>query len=186
MDVYDHLAEEWKRQWQKDRNKKAEYKQLREAKRAEEGGLGNGKVKGKGKGKRNFYTLEDIEQMMRDLATSEGPRSRQSFELPPMDKPMRIKVHAMAEALTLKSTSSGSKKGSRAMTISRAKHTGLRPVKEGKLIATLKRKGGGDFKGIREGEAIGHQAAKISQDNRGYRLLAQMGYVPVLMFCEKG
>jgi hypothetical protein len=124
--------------------------------------------------------------MMRDLVTSEGPRSRQSFELPPMDKPTRVKIHVMAEAFGLKSTSSGSKKASRVMTISRAHHTGLRPIKEGKLNATLKRKGGGDLKGIREGEVIGHQAAKISQDNIGYRLLAQMGYVPVFLCFVRG
>lgn len=118
---------------------------------------------------------------MRDLLAS---GSRQSFELPPMDKPTRVKIHVMAEALSLKSTSSGSKNGSRTMTISRTKHTGLRPIREGKLNATLKRKGG-DLKGIKEGEVIGHQAAKISEDNRGYRLLAQMGCVLVFL-CSKG
>ena len=121
--------------------------------------------------------------MMRDLVAS---GSRRSFELPPMDKPMRVKIHVMAEALSLNSTSSGSKKASRAMTISRTKHTGFRPIKEGKLNATLNRKGGGDLKGIREGEVIGHQAAKISEDNRGYKLLAQMGYVLMFLCSIRG
>lgn len=143
-----------------------------------QGGLGNGNVKGKGKNR--HVDLEEIEQMMRDLLTAVGPGARNSFELPPMDKPMRVKVHVMAQVFHLKSTSFGSKnKESKSMTISRTKNTGIRPVNEYKLNATMKRKGNGgaDLRGIREGEIIGHQAAKISEDNRGYRLLAAMGYV---------
>lgn len=173
-DRADLLAEQWLR----DRNKKAERKRQRELERQEQGGLGNGKTKGKSRNP----DLEEIEQMMRDLITSVAPGAPKSFELPALDKPMRIKVHALAQALNLKSTSAGGKKnGVKTMTISRGNHTGVRWINEAKVDSVLKRKkgsrpGGPGLKGIREGEVIGHQAAKIAEDNIGYRMLAQMGW----------
>ncbi|KIM29670.1 hypothetical protein M408DRAFT_328535, partial [Serendipita vermifera MAFF 305830] len=70
------------------------------------------------------------------------------------------------------------------MTISRTRNSGSRPVNENKMDKVMYRKGArargggpGGMGGIREGEIIGHKAAKIDQGNIGYRLLAQMGYV---------
>jgi hypothetical protein len=143
-----------------------------------QGGLGNGKSKGKSRS----LDLEDIEQMMRDLLFSTDPGAKKSFELPVMDKPTRVKVHAMAQALHLKSTSTGRKNSDhKSMTISRTKNSGMKTVNEGRMDALMKRKRGTGKYGaeghIREGDVIGHKAAKIDEGNIGYRLLAQMGYV---------
>ena len=178
-DVPDAIAA----QWLKDRNEKAERKRLREQERAEQGGLGNGRTKGK----TQDLDLEDIEQMMRDLLFA-GPGAPKSFQLPKLEKKMRERVHLMAQALSLKSSSSGGKKDAhKTMTISRTKNSGMQPVKEGMLDTVMRRKGararaggavgGYGVGGIREGEVIGHKAAKIDEGNIGYRLLAQMGYV---------
>jgi hypothetical protein len=175
-DVPDELAEQWLR----DRNKKAERKKAREQERKENGGLGNGKVKGKGK--QRDIDLEEIEEMMRDLLTATAPGARKSFQLPPLNKPMREKVHAMARVLNLKSTSDGKKNQQlKIMTVSRTSKTGAYTINERKINSIMKRKGdgrGGDvMKGIQEGEVIGHKAAKLDETNIGYRLLAQMGLV---------
>jgi hypothetical protein len=149
-----------------------------------QGGLGNGKTKGKSRS----LDLEDIEQMMRDLLFSTDPRAKKSFELPAMDKPTRVKVHAMAQALHLKSTSNGGKNSEhKTMVISRTKNSGMRTVNEGKIDSLMKRKRGTGKYGaeghIREGDVIGHKAAKIDEGNIGYRLLAQMGCVSVDFYC---
>ena len=171
-DKADLMAEQWAR----DRNKKAERKRQRELERQVQGGLGNGKTKGKSRDP----DLEEIEEMMRELITSVASTAPKSFQLPALDKPMRVKVHALAMALNLKSTSSGGKKnGAKTMTISRAAKTGFRMINESKVNAVMKRKKGAreGWVGLKEGEVIGHQAAKIAEDNIGYRMLAQMGYV---------
>ncbi|KAG8775927.1 hypothetical protein FRC20_000226 [Serendipita sp. 405] len=72
------------------------------------------------------------------------------------------------------------------MTISRGPKSGKRPVNERAVRNALGgnrggggaggRNGAGALKGIREGEVVGHQAAKIAEDNIGYRLLARMGW----------
>lgn len=170
-DHIDLLAE----QWQRDRNKKAERKRERERLRAEQGGLGNGKVKGKGKNKDKLrevtLDLEDIEQMMRDLLRG----SSKSFDLPTLDKSTRQKVHAMAGVFGLKSTSFGPKKGEmKSMTVSRGKHMGVKGVNERKLDTVLGR--GRGLHRIKEGEIVGHQAAKIPIENKGYQMLAKMGW----------
>jgi hypothetical protein len=173
-DDIDLLAEQWTR----DRNKKAERKRQREQERIAQGGLGNGKTKGKSRS----VDLEEVEQMMRDLLFSTDPGAKKSFELPVMDKPTRVKVHAMAQALHLRSTSNGKKNSEhKMMTISRMKNSAIRAVNEGKMDSLMKRKRGTGKYGteghIREGDVIGHKAAKIDDGNIGYRLLAQMGYV---------
>lgn len=177
---YQDVPELLAAQWLKDRNKKAERKRLREQERAAQAGLGNGKKKGKSR----ELDLEDIEQMMRDLLYATGPGAPKSFELPKLEKSMRERVHLMAQAMALKSSSSGRKNDThKTMVISRTKNSGSRPVNEGKVNKVLRRKGDrvqsgpGGVGGIREGEVIGHKAAKIDQGNIGYRLLAQMGYV---------
>jgi hypothetical protein len=88
----------------------------------------------------------------------------------------------MALAFSLKSRSEGSKNTARkVMVISRSGKTGT-SINEFKVSKILKRPrtgggggGGGGHSKVAEGEVIGHKAAKISQDNVGYRLLAQMG-----------
>lgn len=179
-------------QWQKDRNKKAERKKLREEERLAQGGLGNGKLKGQKQTQTQNHNgrqldLEDIEEMMRDLLTSVGPGAPKSITLPPLPKATRERVHLMARVFQLKSSSDGKRKAEvKSMTITRMKNTGTRPVNERKINTVLKRKGGpgsGAGPGIREGEVIGHQAEKISQENIGYKLLALMGYVLILISC---
>lgn len=168
-------------QWERDRLKKAERKRLREERRKE--GLLTKKMK-KGKTNGQSLDLDSIEAIMRDLVYD---ISCKSVTLPPLPKEIREKVHRMALAFSLKSKSEGSnKKGQKVMVISRSGKTGT-SINEFKVSKILKgpRTGGGGGGGgggkagrhnkVAEGEVIGHKAAKISQDNVGYRLLARMG-----------
>jgi len=165
-------------QWGHDRLKKAERKRLREEQRKQ--GLLTKKVKKKDKANGQPLELEDIETIMRELVYD---ISRKSVTLPPLPKEIREQVHRLALAFCLKSKSEGSKnKGQKVMVISRSGKTGTR-INESKVSKILKRPrtegggggGGGRHNKVAEGEVIGHKAAKISQDNIGYRLLAQMG-----------
>ncbi|KAG8819399.1 hypothetical protein FRC17_010467 [Serendipita sp. 399] len=183
-DRADYLAE----QWQRDRNKKAEYKRLRELQRAEQGGLGSGKVKGKKRESSSSGTIdfEEVEEQMRSLISNVGqqPGAPKSFTIPVLlDKPTRVRVHALANAFGLKSSSSGGGKNAqhKCMTISKRSNSGRKPINERAIANALGRRwskegGVGQLKGIREGEIVGHKAAKISEDNIGYRLLARMGW----------
>jgi hypothetical protein len=163
--------------------KKAERKRLREEQRKQ--GLLSKKMKKKDKTNSQPNDLESIEVIMRDLVYD---ISRKSVVLPPLPKEIRAQVHRMALAFSLKSKSEGSKnKGQKVMVISRSGKTSTW-INESKISKILKRprtgdggdgagrggRGGGHIK-VAEGEVIGHKAAKISQDNVGYRLLAQMG-----------
>jgi hypothetical protein len=168
-------------QWEHDRLKKAERKRLREERRKQ--GLLTKKMKKKNKADNQPPDLESIEATMRDLVYD---ISRKSVTLPPLPKEIRERVHRMALAFCLKSRSEGSKnKTQKVMVISRSGKTGTW-IDEYKVSKILKRprtggsggsggSGGGGHSKVAEGEVIGHKAAKISQDNIGYRLLAQMG-----------
>lgn len=170
-------------QWERDRMKKAERKRLREERRKQD--LLTKKTKKKGKANSQSLDLESIEVIMRDLVYD---ISSKSVVLPPLPKEIREQVHRMALAFCLKSKSEGSKnKGQKVMVISRSGKTGTW-INESKVSKILKRPrtgdgggrgggsgGGGGYSKMAEGEVIGHKAAKISQDNVGYRLLAQMG-----------
>lgn len=165
-------------QWERDRLKKAERKRLREEDRKQ--GLLTKKTKKKDKANGRPIDLESIEATMRALVYDV---SRKSVALPPLPKEMREKVHRMALAFSLKSRSEGSKnRAQKVMVISRTSKTGTF-INEFKYSKILKKPrtggdgggGGGGHSRVAEGEVIGHKAAKISQDNIGYRLLAQMG-----------
>lgn len=162
-------------QWERDRLKKAERKRLREEQRKQ--GLLTKKAKKKDRANGESLDLEAIEAIMRDLVFD---ISRKSLTLPPLPKEIREQVHRMALAFSLESRSKGSKnKARKVMVISRSGKTGTW-INESKVTKILKRprtegaRGGGHSK-VAEGEVIGHKAAKIPQDNVGYRLLAQMG-----------
>lgn len=160
--------------------KKAERKRLREEQRKQ--GLLTKKMKKKDKTNSQSLDLESIEAIMRDLVYDV---SSKSVILPPLPKEIRAQVHRMALAFNLKSKSEGPKnKGQKGMVISRSGKTSTW-INEFKVSKILKGprtgegggrgdRGGGHVK-VAEGEVIGHKAAKISQDNVGYRLLAQMG-----------
>ena len=162
-------------QWERDRLKKAERRRIREEQRKQ--GLLTKKTKKKDKENGQSLDLESVEAIMRDLVYD---RSRTSVALPPLPKEIREQVHRMAIAFGLKSKSEGSKnKARKVMIISRFGKTGPR-IDEFKVSKILRRPrpGGGGRGGhsrVAEGEVIGHKAAKISEDNIGYRLLAQMG-----------
>lgn len=164
-------------QWEHDRLKKAEWKRLREEHRKQ--GLLTKKTKKKDKANGQPTDLESIGATMRALVYDV---SRKSVALPPLPKEIREKVHRMALAFNLKSRSEGSKnRAQKVMVISRTSKTGTF-INEFKYSKILKKPrtggdggGGGGGHRVAEGEVIGHKAAKISQDNIGYRLLAQMG-----------
>ena len=167
-------------QWERDRLKKAERRRLREEQRKQ--GLLTKKMK-KDKTNGQSLDLESIEAIMRDLVYD---TSYKSVTLPPLPKEIREQVHRMALAFSLKSKSEGSKKkGQKVMVISRSGKTGtsINEFKVSKILKGPRSGGGGGGKAgkagrhhkVAEGEVIGHKAAKISQDNVGYRLLAQMG-----------
>jgi hypothetical protein len=156
-------------QWERDRLKKAERKRLREEQRKK--GLLTKKKKKKGKANGETLDLEWIEDIMRELKYD---ISGESVTLPPFPKEVRAQVHRMALTFGLKSRSQGSKKqAEKVMVISRTGNG----FKVGKVPKKPRTEGGGGGRHSRvaEGEVIGHKAAKISQDNVGYRLLAQMG-----------
>ena len=165
-------------QWERDRLKKAERKRIREEQRKQ--GLLTKKTKKKDKAKGQPLDLETIEAIMRDLVYD---ISRKSVTLPPLPKEIREQVHRMALAFSLKSRSEGSKNTTRkVMVISRTGNTGtsINEFKVGKILKRPRTGGGGGggdggHSKVAEGEVVGHKAAKISQDNIGYRLLAQMG-----------
>ena len=172
-----HVPVDLQEQWEHDRLKKADRKRLREEQRKQ--GLLTKKMKKKDKTNSQSLDLESIESTMRNLVYD---ISRKSVTLPPLPKEIREQVHRMALAFCLKSKSEGSKKnGQKVMVISRSGKTGtsINEFKVSKILKGPRKGGGGGGTGghskVAEGEVIGHKAAKISQDNVGYRLLAQMG-----------
>lgn len=117
---------------------------------------------------------------------------RQTMVLPPMEKSSRQRVHSLAAAFNLKSKSVG-KGGGRHTTLIRTSRSGI-GLREGKITALLKHQGSdipftrandrragtsggqGPVKS-REGDVVGHKAAKINGENKGFQLLQRMGYV---------
>lgn len=133
--------------------------------------------------------LDTLTAQIRVFITDVG---QQTMVLPPMEKSSRQRVHSLAAAFNLKSKSVG-KGGSRHTTLIRTSRSGI-GLREGKIAALLKRQGSdvpfarandrragtsgsqGPVKS-REGDVVGHKAAKIDGDNKGFQLLQRMGYV---------
>ncbi|PPQ97928.1 hypothetical protein CVT26_002973 [Gymnopilus dilepis] len=142
-------------QWEKDRQKKAEYKKARAQARLEQAADPTSKKKGGKKGRKamlaaaaldptinvlpnriiDLTTL--VQQIRRFIADLGGPNS---MSLPPTNKETRKNVHELAVAFGLKSVSKG-KGDARYTTLSKTTRTGVK-VDEWK-IAKIVRRGGG-------------------------------------------
>ncbi|KDN46182.1 hypothetical protein RSAG8_04409, partial [Rhizoctonia solani AG-8 WAC10335] len=185
-------------QWQLDRQKKAENKRLRAIQR-QTAALENSPKRGAGS-KASFLfnsgsplTLSAVESRLRSFVSN---LSQSSMALPAMDKESRRRVHLLAECFTVNSISKGKGAG-RYVTFKRTSRTGIN-IDEKKIrrlvIADDEAEGGGIAafnKGYyrrvddgpaksrvktRDGESIGHKAAKIGGDNIGHKLLSKMGW----------
>ncbi|KAF8322050.1 hypothetical protein DL93DRAFT_2051005 [Clavulina sp. PMI_390] len=131
--------------------------------------------------------IEGIDIFLADIG-------RQTMALPPMDAASRKKVHEIAHAYSLKSKSVG-KGGDRRTTLIRTSLSGLN-VSQGKIRALLKRFGaykhGTEFAQAwdrragkdegkkmirhRDGDVVGHKAARIDESNMGFKMLQRMGW----------
>jgi hypothetical protein len=133
----------------------------------------------------NILTLEpQIRRFIADIG-------RQTMVLPPMEKESRRRVHLLAQAFNLNSKSVG-KGDKRHTTLNRTTRTGIN-IQEGRIAALVRGKfgsatfgtafdqRGGEGSGrtpfvrTREGDVVGHKAAKISKENVGFKLLQRMG-----------
>jgi len=125
-----------------------------------------------------------VAQIRLHVADIGGPNS---MALPPMAKDDRAKVHEIANAFGLKSTSKGNAK-ERYTTLVRTSRTGLK-IDERKISRITRTAGEFGFtrpgnRGERtptaprhkEGEEVGKAAPKIGVLNIGYKMLATMGW----------
>ncbi|PPQ80205.1 hypothetical protein CVT25_003558 [Psilocybe cyanescens] len=141
--------------WEKDRQKKAEYKKAREAARFEQAADPLSKKKGGKKGRKAMIAAAKldptiivipnrivdmttlVQQIRRFITEIGGPNS---MSLPPTNKETRKNIHEMAVAFNLKSLSKG-KGDSRYTTLSKTSRTGL-AVDERKVAKIVRRSGG--------------------------------------------
>ncbi|GLB44985.1 putative R3H domain containing protein [Lyophyllum shimeji] len=153
-DKYKDIPPELREQWQKDREKKAEHKRLRQLARLEAAADPMARHKGGKKGRKamlraakldatitvlpnrviDMTTL--VQQIRRFLADIGGP---QTMSLPPTDKATRKSVHEMAQAFNLKSVSKG-KGDARYTTLAKTTRSGL-SVDEKKVARIMRRFG---------------------------------------------
>ncbi|KAK0448358.1 uncharacterized protein EV420DRAFT_1567546 [Desarmillaria tabescens] len=202
-DKYKDLPPELQEQWEKDRQKKAEYKREREASRLIQAADPLAVKKGGKKGQKamlaatrldptitvvpnriiDMTTL--VQQIRRFIADIDGT---QTMSLPPTDKATRKKVHELALAFNLKSLSKG-KGDARYTTLTKTTRTGTK-IDEAKVSRIARR--GGDFgnefvnkkgkgKGKlmprhKDGDEVGKEAPRIGESNIGFRMLASMGW----------
>ncbi|CAE6517898.1 unnamed protein product [Rhizoctonia solani] len=193
-----NLPPELQAQWELDRQKKAENKRLRALQRRV-AALETSPKRGAGS-KASFLfnsgqplTLSDVESRLRSFVAN---LSQKTVALPAMDKESRRRVHLLAECFGVASISKG-KGGGRYVTFKRTSRTGINTNEkkirrlvnadneaEGGGIAAFnkayyRRVDDGPAKSnikTRDGEIIGHKAAKIGEDNVGHRLLSKMGW----------
>src|SRR5262249_51716595 len=152
--------------------------------------LGKKKSKGKNKTKPRYGvldgTLMDLDALADELRAFVLDLSRASIDLPPLDHESRQFVHSLALCFGLKSKSSGKKKAAvKPMMLSKTTRT-IAVVNEDKLGELLRIRTGretkwsvGDFlarrgrvKGgvrHRDGDIVGRKAAKIEEDNVGFK-----------------
>ncbi|KAG8957787.1 hypothetical protein FRC03_009820 [Tulasnella sp. 419] len=146
----------------------------------------------------DLFSLE--KQIRLFLADLGGPKT---MPLPPMDKESRRRVHMLCQCFNLKSDSKGGGHN-RFITIVKTTRSGIN-INEHKVKNILRaekgarggsntaglfqqalynvKKGEGGNKGdkqkkgiLRDGDVVGQHAAKIGEDNIGYRLLQSMGW----------
>lgn len=198
------LPPELRDQWEKDRQKKAEYKREREQARLIQAADPVAAKKGGKKGRKamlaaarldptiiaipnriiDMTTL--VQQIRQFIANIDGP---QSMSLPPTNKGTRKNVHKLALAFNLKSFSKG-KGDARYTTMTKTTKTGV-CVDEAEIARITRR--GGDFgdeefvnkkgkgKGKlvpkhKDGDEVGKEAPRIGESNIGFRMLASMGW----------
>ncbi|KAJ1304472.1 hypothetical protein OPQ81_005619 [Rhizoctonia solani] len=193
-----HIPPELQSQWELDRQKKAENKRLRALQR-QVAALENSPKRGAGS-KASFLfnsgpplTLAAVESRLRSFVNN---ISQKSMALPAMDKESRRRVHLLAECFTVKTASKGNGAG-RYVTFQRTTRTGIN-IDEKKIRRLVNADNEAEGGGIaafnkayyrrtddgpakssiktRDGEIIGHKAAKIGQDNIGHKLLSKMGW----------
>jgi hypothetical protein len=115
--------------------------------------------------------LSIVEELIRDFVEDIG--GRDALVLPPMEKPMRAKVHELATAFHLKSRSQGKGDG-RFTTLFRTSRTGT-VIKEWKIEKLVHGSQRRRVVRHKEGEEVGKAAPKIGEGNLGFKLLQQMG-----------
>ncbi|KAK0240504.1 hypothetical protein EDD85DRAFT_825551 [Armillaria nabsnona] len=203
-DKYKDLSPELREQWEKDRQKKAEYKRERELSRLTQAADPLAAKKGGKKGRKAMLAAAAsdptitvipnriidvttlVQQIRRFIANIDGP---QSMSLPPADNKTRKNVHELAAAFSLKSVSKGNG-DARYTTLTKTTMTGIR-TKEAAISRIMRRGGnfgGGEFvnkkgkgKGNlaprhKEGDEVGKEAPRIGESNIGFRMLASMGW----------
>ncbi|KAG6879360.1 hypothetical protein C0992_003278 [Termitomyces sp. T32_za158] len=172
-DKYKGFPPELQDQWQKDHEKKAENKRLRQLKRLELAADPMSSKKGGKKGQKAMLAAAKldptitvlpnriidmttlVQQIRRFVGDIGGPSS---MSLPPTSKETRKQIHEMALAFNLKSISKG-KGDSRYTTLTKTTRTGLF-VDEGKVSKIVRRSvrgggGGGEFSGSKTRGARG-------------------------------
>ncbi|KAH7107935.1 hypothetical protein BKA62DRAFT_680461 [Auriculariales sp. MPI-PUGE-AT-0066] len=191
----DFVNDDLRKQWEKDRSKKAEKKREREAQRAEAelGAMTPRQAKQMGKrflkdnrnkgpatgeiitrnGRPTDLNVVDAEirAFVRDLR-------RHEMALPPLDKTTRARVHQIATSFGLKSKSQG-KGDNRFITLyrtTRTRETATNERKVARLVAGTYMPGMPQGPRHKEGDEVGKSAPKLTDSNLGFRLLAQMGW----------
>ncbi|KAK0445434.1 hypothetical protein EV421DRAFT_1796547 [Armillaria borealis] len=205
-DKYKDLPPELREQWEKDRQKKAEYKRERELSRLIQAADPLAAKKGGEKGRKAMLAAAAldptitaipnriidvttlVQQIRRFIANIDGP---QSMSLPPADKRTRKNVHELAVAFNLKSVSKGNG-DARYTTLTKTTMSGIN-INEAKISKITRRggtfggeefvnkKGKGKGKGNliprhKEGDEVGKEAPRIGESNIGFRMLASMGW----------
>lgn len=203
-DKQKYIPTELHDQWQRDREKKAERKRIRELERiaAANAELFTPRKKKKGKKARKArqaaaaaasISLETVTGHIRDfVADLDGAPT---LSLPAMTREMRKSVHELAHAFNLTSKSSG-KGETRFTTLAKTTLSGVQ-VDERRVAQILRQPkpppayGSGDRKGkgkgkvkvkvenkirARDGDVVGGAAPKIDGSNVGFQMLAAMGW----------
>lgn len=196
-DKYKDLPPELALQFERDRKKKAEWKELKRL--ASPVDLSS--KKGGKKGRRDVLVAAAVDptitvfpnrvidmttlvqQIRRFIADVGGPAS---LSLPPADKQTRENIHQVAAAFHLKSISKD-KGDARYITLTKKTKTGFQ-VNERKIARIVRRsdydsfilednKGKGKVPRHREGDVVGLTAPRLNDSNVGFRLLANMGWL---------
>ncbi|KAH7339516.1 hypothetical protein B0J17DRAFT_716528 [Rhizoctonia solani] len=190
-----NLPPELQAQWERDRQKKAENKRLRALQR-QMAALENSPKRGAGSKAKFLFnagpllTVSAAETRLRSFVNN---INLQKMALPAMDKESRRRVHLLAECFKIGTVSKGKGVG-RYVTLKRTSRTGINidEKKIRRLVNADNEAGEGGAAAFnkayyhraddkpkvntRDGDIIGHKAAKIGEDNVGHRLLSKMGW----------
>ncbi|KAF9074369.1 hypothetical protein BDP27DRAFT_1316958 [Rhodocollybia butyracea] len=205
-DKYKDLPADLAALWNKDRAKKALYKQERELERLAAAADPLTKKKGGKKGRKAMLAAANfdptitvipnrvidmttlVQQIQRFIDDIGGPNT---MSLPPANKQTRKNIHELANAFNLKSQSKG-KGEARYTTLTKTTMSGMRVNRQ--KVAKIVRRSGGDTGFVggsdvwkkfaqrsqmpkhREGDEVGKTAPKIDETNIGFKMLASMGW----------